>query len=762
MKLTGKEALDYIQKNPNSGYKVADYGGIDPNEFNSYVSQFSKPAQAPQQSVDRFGLTQEVAQAITPAKPQEKDLLGKIGDFANNVLSPFRYIAEGGNVLANLAQGGTQLNDDPAVEKARMEFFSMPNEARQGVTFEDWYKQKGGDIYKNQYKPQFISQEEAQRAEEKPLETVVGETAKAASFFIPGGQGTGAAIKAGLASGGLQGFGDSIQRSDNIGDVIGDTVKGAAFGGATGGATSKLFSKLAPKVSGVADDVVNTLDNVVANEADDVARGGLTGKINEFGGNLRKSNLGIKADKTVTGALDKADLEDRILSIVDEAGEKANDVGIGNTYKKLSSKLSDDISKFDRPIDTTNILDEFTKQVEGVVNINKKDSVIQSNIDDALGKLSTLEKNPTAQQIADLKFKVQSEMSPIYRKNQQGNPLTPKETITETLHNVLDSNFKSQVPEVADTLSKMSSLHQAAPDIISQGTKGTKVGSPFLGASVNVGTPVSAIKEKVGKTLQNFEGGLKLPNAPKVPEQVSKFFGSPTGQKVADATERIARVAPAPEMAPQSAEELPVRQDLQAASFDAQAQQPAQSGMQLPPSMQKLFNQKQIDPDEKELFDFYSAGGGGDPFEYYKALRELRREKATAAQKVQGTTADQKTAKNLDGALNEMERLYGAGTGDSLSAGSNTVGIQGLFARPGQDIKKATNQGYTDKLNSYKSMAQLVIGMINQARGAGSLNAGEADILLQTMPNEYSSEQEAKDWFSNVRRILPNMDSLNG
>lgn len=116
----------------------------------------------------------------------------------------------------------------------------------------------------------------------------------------------------------------------------------------------------------------------------------------------------------------------------------------------------------------------------------------------------------------------------------------------------------------------------------------------------------------------------------------------------------------------------------------------------------------------------------------------------------------------LSNSLDEMQRLYGVGTNNSLSQGANTVGPGGLVSKAGQDIRKSVDQDYVNRLTSYKQMASLAAGILNKARGAGTLNAGEFEVMMQNIPNEYTSEQQASDWFNNARLMLARATSGGG
>lgn len=148
------------------------------------------------------------------------------------------------------------------------------------------------------------------------------------------------------------------------------------------------------------------------------------------------------------------------------------------------------------------------------------------------------------------------------------------------------------------------------------------------------------------------------------------------------------------------------------------------------------------------LADLQATGG--------KNITEL---KAIAAQveTVNGVTKEtnsQRLQESLEKGLGVMENLYFSKDGKSLSIGKTSVGITGVLKAGEQSIKKITNQELSDKVKSYNNMRSLAAGLVNQARGAGVLNAGEYEVMMANMPTEYSSEKSARDWFTNIREML--------
>jgi len=110
----------------------------------------------------------------------------------------------------------------------------------------------------------------------------------------------------------------------------------------------------------------------------------------------------------------------------------------------------------------------------------------------------------------------------------------------------------------------------------------------------------------------------------------------------------------------------------------------------------------------------------------------------------------------LEIAINELERLYGAGTDQSLSRGTKSTGIGGLVSGGVVRGKTLFNQDFADRKAAYDQQRAIAVGIINKAREAGVLNEGEYEVMVKNMPNEFTTEKVAQDWFKNVRRMLVN------
>lgn len=147
------------------------------------------------------------------------------------------------------------------------------------------------------------------------------------------------------------------------------------------------------------------------------------------------------------------------------------------------------------------------------------------------------------------------------------------------------------------------------------------------------------------------------------------------------------------------------------------------------------------------------ASREGDDTSYNTAKDQ--RDTEIAHQKTIGTSKEPVT---IDRFVDKLSQYYFYEKGKSLSQGKNTVGISGGFSRLGQESKKAFNQDYVDNLMRFNNMRSIFAGMLNRARGAGTLNAGEYETVIQNMPNEYSSDKVAKAWFDDTKQLLKGID----
>lgn len=180
-------------------------------------------------------------------------------------------------------------------------------------------------------------------------------------------------------------------------------------------------------------------------------------------------------------------------------------------------------------------------------------------------------------------------------------------------------------------------------------------------------------------------------------------------------------------------------------NHDTSVAQPDQS------VQQKYLNPYGMSPEELYTSAIEAKDVYGDTKAYTARMKMYTDE--TAYQKAKGSEPI-----TIDRFVDKLSKYYFYDSNKSLSQGKNTVGVSGIPSRLGVETKKLTDQKYADNLKQFTDMRSIFAGMLNRARGAGTLNAGEYETVIQNMPNEYTSESAAKSWFENTKELLKGID----
>lgn len=314
------------------------------------------------------------------------------------------------------------------------------------------------------YKPRFLNESETVNQLENPALTSLKTGVGIGSFLTPGaslgaGASTGARILQGAKLAGIGSAAGAFGSSESEGlDLIGDVAKAGVVGAVTGGTLT----------------------------AGGIGLSKILGKTPTTSTGFRAKNLGIKTPKTPTGDIDKLALETNVLNIMDEFNLPVNSKrqavkSMSTAYKNLAGELQNSvIAKGDVRLPKNGIFDDA---------FNRASTEIDDVTAGAAGKTMEVYKNKlmkdgmyfSPQEALKFKFDLQKEMGPIYKRIKMGDSLSAKESIIKSFHDSVDDVLKEAVPEAGDALSKMSTLHSAAPDIVTSASKGTKLGIRPLG-----------------------------------------------------------------------------------------------------------------------------------------------------------------------------------------------------------------------------------------------------------------------------------------
>ena len=110
-----------------------------------------------------------------------------------------------------------------------------------------------------------------------------------------------------------------------------------------------------------------------------------------------------------------------------------------------------------------------------------------------------------------------------------------------------------------------------------------------------------------------------------------------------------------------------------------------------------------------------------------------------------------------------MKNLYGrgdssnVGTGKDLSLSPSASGISKGLAGAKRALSRffGTDNRTTEDINIYNAQANLALSLLTQAFGSGTPQEKESvRILEKSIPNERSTDREAKTWFDSVESLL--------
>jgi hypothetical protein len=630
-----------------------------------------------------------------------------------------------------------------------------------GRGMNEMYAQK---VAGDDYKPLFMSKEER----DNPLEFGAKNLAGAASFFIPVGGAANLAGKVGrgAVAGGLSSFGAQDMGEFNVGEI----GTGALFGGGATGALSKLSSKfgkqaepsklftnlddsitsskpgflgkLGKKFSGVGDD----LDNAgFRRSAGGVAPKGLGGAPFE----KKVAQFAQKNKYTVNSADDLLGVANDVLSknegTVSRYAEELTNQGVkmGGKMDDIVSTLTDEVSK----VRSTQIKKPMQNALDNILTdlSNAKTPQDLLALKREFGELAKFSNAPGAK---------------AFEKNVAGLYQKAYMKANDALDDVFKANGIKNFKDINKDMSfglkmKAWAQHNLAKDRPGAGFNDMAQDSAMAAMIASGGNPLMALPgfvagkamqspgadKAVGKLLQRVGGGM---------QNAGRRIPMPAGvsQKLTQVGEKIAPIANKPV----------VQQAVPSLLGKLSA------GGSTSPQGTGQFSDM---PGDLTFEQFQQLQGGGEPQEN---VQDLRREMmsqlvgegvdikeaiayAEAYYPEEEGAEEDKEAKTLRDGIDKLEQLYGAGTDQSLGVGT-TTGFGGILDSLNQRVKKGFDQGFNDRMREYQQMQSIVLGVVNQARGAGTLNEGEFKTMMQQMPNEYTRDEVAQEWFRNIREVL--------
>lgn len=599
----------------------------------------------------------------------------------------------------------------------------------------------------------------------KIIETGTRRTAGAAAYAIPGGKGVQATLKSGAAVGALSTLGQDD--TDAI-DVATGAFGGAALNGVIGIGLKALRSTASQKVA-----------TILKEKAEDIKLSSYTKNLGkpikaEGGRNLlkRMNKVGIKPGDPD----DVVEQANRILSddgdIVFEATRELGKKGVKIPVDKLTASLKKQIASAKSSV-TKKPLEEVLAIIEtdlaGKTTISPDELYLLKTEYGGLGRWTSLSSAVERTQ-ADAWRDVYMGMNDVIDSTLQRTGFKDFRTINERIHTAMQaSQYAARSGNVApnkynvglyDYLATLTGMATGNPVVgiggiatkkLLESEKGTSVMARIIERAGKMASGIKPLDVNIPQTGMNAAiiGLNSEPDNSGSVLGVEEIENNPygdggensgyqddllnNGDIIPQDDQTDAKTNIFGGMTKQEVIEMGFKAGLNSKQLD---------------EIESVYDRLVPQEDQSELSDSFLETG--TPVTRADRIWALEN-----PDKIPGGNATNKSkfAPAVTRALNQLETISGLGTNDSIfQGGSTTIGkaVKGAKA----DVRKATDEKYAQKVNQYQSSLSLVIGAINQMLGAGTLNEGEANRLLETVPNEKTSPEDAAAWFSNARLIL--------
>lgn len=632
---------------------------------------------------------------VEPQRPQAESLLGKAGQFAKGV----------GDFLMpqtmkmygqafDAISKGKQIADDP----------NIAPEQKQKMILD-------------------LMQQTTSEQDKRKLKA----TLELASYAVPAGKGITGLMKMGAAAGALRGASEGETALPDVGNILAGTASGAIAGGVLG-VGGKALSGAGKLIKwgkeGLEDMAVKSIGKASPSAFVDAVQ-----------------SHGIDLNKLITKYFPRNADYDVVLGEINKRGTGGIlKQGLSEAEAKIQEHIS--IAGASQKFPIQPFVKEMLREVRSLKKVPGNEKVAQGLAEfvDATGKL--YKNGITAKRLMEIKRIADSKFGEAVVNEQTGSVAAQGQKM---LANWSRNTLKTVYPEIADALDAQTEIYTLRPVLEkARGIMKTQGSLIRTGANVNL-NPITWIeaalyspkvaskfipKEKTVSPIMSSAGAV-LPQIGKGTQIAGTQLGATVGarslepgvQKKADSYQGEYQPAPGEE----------IQKDIKHEDILPQ----------VGPSIQELrigYEQALVAGDDKAA-------------DRLKGMIDMR-------EKAEKATKDAKTPTTLDRFIDDLEDLYFPPEMGSkgLSAGESTVGLPGIVTRGGVETGKLLNQDYVDKLAAYKNMRIIVLGMVNKARMAGTLQPSELATLLEETPNEYTSTRTAKAWFNNARKILRGVD----
>lgn len=350
-----------------------------------------------------------------------------------------------------------------------------------------------------------------------------------------------------LQSKAIAGQGDQIQAPQFSSDIGKSYLsRGVGVGGELGSYLSGGLGLSGAKTGAIAGSLLGlTTPGATAGER---VIGGVTGGVTgAVTGKILDKLLGVKnvGEKLKQGVTNpKVKISPKMYQQQEELSRKATELGlkgsaknqlkqVGQKYEVLGTTLREKVAGSNPTVVGKETITAVKGALKGEVDTTS--NVVKEQMSKWTQKLKAASGNNEA--LLNLKFELQGQLAPVYKKLTMGNPLTDQEVVKLTFHNSIDDLLRGSIEEVGPILKQMSALHELAPGLYDATRKGLQI--PILGKTTMATQPLQASQSALGGLLS------KAPSNPKIASGLS-----PVLQNILKGERDVAPQTPSPQVQP--------------------------------------------------------------------------------------------------------------------------------------------------------------------------------------------------------------------
>lgn len=479
------------------------------------------------------------------------------------------------------------------------------------------------------------------------------------------------------------------------------------------------------------------------------------GNLEGLAKDLDRGTRQIKVKPSVYGSAKEKSINETLDKWVGKGSAEQQYGKLQPAIAKIENKIKAIAKANPAPITTTKMIKRsFMENLASKLrskDLTNKQAI--SEINGYLKDLGNMGDDVTIEGLRSMKKLVNSDYDGVAKALLDGRALTPRQIVQEAAWKSIDDSVKNASPALKSLLRDQSNIYMSANSL-----SGARFNPPTLGAA---GFSLPQIVTQ--KARDTAAGALRIPGK--------------LSQGIDNMTSNISSALPP--VVVNNAPRLATSGILATQNGNNTSQNPNENQ----PSNINGDNTGITNNNESNYIDSQSNHMSNDntqntgsqyitgksPQEWFAAAQNAMQDNNPTAYKYfkdladteltqQNKTGVGKEPVTIDRFADDLQKIYFFDNKNGLSLGENTVGLGGILPRIELQTKKLTDQKYVNNLKRYEQARSVFAGLLNRARGAGTLNQGEYETVIQNMPNETTPKPVAEAWFTDVKNLLRGID----